>query len=80
MSKEIRELLKRFNPEEWEKVSEWRETATGRAYRGGESVQEILKHKKTGVVVIRHKIIREGKVQHYHFKPASPEVVAQYGK
>ena len=80
MSKEIRELLKRFDPEEWEKVSERREPATGKAYRGGESVQEILRHKNLGIIIIRHKIIREGKVQHYHFKPASPEVVEQYGK
>jgi hypothetical protein len=60
---------KPFDPAEWEKVAERREPARGRKYRGGESCEEVYRHRRTGKLITRHYIIRSGRIVHDHFRP-----------
>ncbi|MCS6903442.1 MAG: hypothetical protein NZO41_04110 [Candidatus Bipolaricaulota bacterium] len=78
MSKTFRDLIKRFEASEWEKLDELREPAQGRAYQGGESIREVLRHKRTGVLIIRHRIVHKNKIKHDHLKPAPPEIIEKF--
>lgn len=52
----------------WGRVSAHAEQATGRAYRGGTSIEEVFKNAETGEQIIRHTITRGGKILHETFR------------
>jgi hypothetical protein len=45
--------------------------ATGRAYRGGTSIEEVFKNAETGEQIIRHTITRGGEILHETFRTYS---------
>jgi hypothetical protein len=57
------------NPGDWEKVGERTEPATGKDYKGGKSVEERYRNKKTGQEIERHRISDpNGKSLHDHWR------------
>jgi hypothetical protein len=58
------------DPRSWRRVSAHAEPATGRAYQGGASVEEVFE--KAGVVLVRHRIFGAGgTIVHETFRPHS---------
>ena len=58
------------NPNKWRSVSAHTEKATGRATRGGVSIQEIFENVETGERVVRHTVLnRTGRVIDEHLRP-----------
>jgi RHS repeat-associated protein len=55
----------------WGRVSAHAEQATGRAYRGGTSIEEVFKNAETGEQIIRHTITRGGEILHETFRTYS---------
>ncbi len=56
---------------QWGRVSAHAEQATGRAYRGGTSIEEVFKNAETGEQIIRHTITRGGEILHETFRTYS---------
>lgn len=55
----------------WGRVSAHAEQATGRAYRGETSIEEVFKNAETGEQIIRHTITRGGEILHERFRTYS---------
>ena len=65
MSRPIPELIKDYaaDPTQWEVVRIETTLSTNRRNRGGQSVQELLRHKVTGEEMVRHTLLRpSGKI------------------
>ncbi len=72
MGQDIRQILKRFNPDDWEEVQRVEEPIRGKRYKGCVSIEITLRNKATGQLIIRHRILdpATGKVRHDHFRLA----------
>jgi RHS repeat-associated protein len=53
----------------WLRLSAHAETAAGRAYRGGTSIEEVFINPATGERLVRHTIVRDGNILHQTFRP-----------
>jgi len=73
MARPLPELLKDFeaDPGQWEVVRTEAVPSTKRRNQGGQSVQELLRHKGTGEEIVRHTLLRpDGSVLGKpHFRP-----------
>ena len=58
-----------FTTADWELIEERRTPARGRKYRGGQNIETVYKNRHTGELVTRHRIEKEGKIAHHHFRP-----------
>jgi hypothetical protein len=56
MNRPLRELIKDFegDPDRWEVVKIESAPSTNLRNRGGATIQELLRHKKTGEEMVRH--------------------------
>jgi RHS repeat-associated protein len=53
----------------WKLFTAHAEPATGRAFRGGTSIEEVFVNQETGERLVRHTIVRAGEVLHETFRP-----------
>ena len=60
------------DPAQWEIVSTQVVSSTNKRNRGGTSVQELLRHRVTGEVVVRHTVLRSDGTLFAapHFRPS----------
>ncbi len=60
MTRTFRELVEDFesDPTQWEVVHTQTTPSTNVRNRGGTSVQELLRHKKTGEELVRHTLLK----------------------
>jgi hypothetical protein len=52
----------------WQRTSSHAEAATGRAYRGGTSIEEVFVNQDTGQQLVRHTIMRDDEILHETFR------------
>jgi hypothetical protein len=73
MVRTFRELLEDFqnDPTQWEVIAVQTNSSTNLRNRGGSSVQELLRHKKTGEEIIRHILLKPDGSEYApaHFRP-----------
>ncbi|MEW6744303.1 MAG: hypothetical protein AB1486_16235 [Planctomycetota bacterium] len=55
----------------WGRISAHAEEASGRAYRGGTSIEEVFRNAETGERIIRHTITRGGEILYETFRTYS---------
>jgi hypothetical protein len=53
----------------WKLQSAHAEGATGRAYKGATSIEEVFKNTQTGETIVRHRIVRGDEMLHETFRP-----------
>lgn len=58
----------------WQRTSSHAEAATGRAFRGGTSIEEVFVNQDTGQQLVRHTIMRGDELLHETFRE-----VAKFG-
>jgi hypothetical protein len=60
MARPFRELVEDFasDPTQWEVVDTQTTSSTNVRNRGGTSIQEMLRHKKTGEELVRHTLLK----------------------
>jgi hypothetical protein len=52
----------------WNRVTAHAEPAQATVYRGGVSIEEVYVHQQTGERIIRHIVVRDGKILHETFR------------
>lgn len=54
---------------QWQRISAHAEEATGRAFRGGTSIEEVFENTESGEEIVRHTIVRGEELLHETFRP-----------
>jgi hypothetical protein len=73
MSRPLGDLIRdfEFDPSQWEVIKTDSRPSTNMRNKGGQSIQELFRHRVTGEEMVRHTIVRaDGSVfAHPHFRP-----------